>query len=171
LSADAWERFSDKGYRHYEVVFPGFKYNLTDLAASIGLSQLPHLATWAMRRELVWKRYDEAFAELPVTLPARPAPDTTHARHLYTLLIDDDAPVRRDEFLAEMHRRRIGTGVHYRALHTHPYYRERFGFRPEQFPNAYAIGERTVSLPLSPKLSDADIERIIREVRSILGKH
>jgi dTDP-4-amino-4,6-dideoxygalactose transaminase len=170
LSADAWQRFSDKGYRHYEVVFPGFKYNLTDLAASIGLSQLPHLAKWLVRRELVWKRYDEAFADLPVTLPASPAPDVTHARHLYTLLIADEAPVRRDEFLAEMHRRRIGTGVHYRALHTHPYYRERFGFSVEQFPNAYAIGERTVSLPLSPKLTDADVERIVREVRSILGK-
>lgn len=171
LSADAWERFSDKGYKHYEVVFPGFKYNLTDLAASIGLAQLPHLATWLARREVVWKRYDDAFADLPVTRPAPPAPDTQHARHLYTLLIDDEAPVRRDQFMAEMHRRRVGTGVHYRALHTHPYYLERFGYAPEQFPNAFAIGERTVSLPLSPKLTDADIERIIREVRSILGNH
>jgi dTDP-4-amino-4,6-dideoxygalactose transaminase len=171
LSADAWERFSDKGYKHYEVVFPGFKYNLTDLAASIGLAQLPHLATWLARRELVWKRYDDAFADLPVTRPAPPAPDTKHARHLYTLLIDDEAPIRRDQFMAEMHRRRIGTGVHYRALHTHPYYLERFAFAPEQFPNAFAIGERTVSLPLSPKLTDADVERIIRAVRSILGNH
>jgi dTDP-4-amino-4,6-dideoxygalactose transaminase len=170
LSADAWNRFSDKGYKHYDVVFPGFKYNLTDLAASIGLTQLPRLREWLERRALVWERYDQAFGDLPVTLPAPPAPDTTHARHLYTLLIRDDAPVGRDEFLGEMHRRRIGTGVHYRALHTHPYYRERWGYQPEQYPNAFAIGERTVSLPLSPKLSDADVDRIIREVRSILGK-
>jgi len=169
LSADAWNRFSDKGYKHYDVVFPGFKYNLTDLAASIGLAQLPNLEAWLVRRELIWSRYDAAFQDLPVRLPAAALPETRHARHLYTLLLDDAAPIRRDEFLSAMHQRGIGTGVHYRALHTHPYYRERWGFRPEQFPNAYWIGEHTVSLPLSPKLGDGDVDRIIREVRSILG--
>jgi dTDP-4-amino-4,6-dideoxygalactose transaminase len=169
LSADAWNRFSDKGYKHYDVVYPGFKYNLTDLAASIGLAQLPHLAAWLERRAQVWSRYDAAFESLPVTRPAPPEHDTTHARHLYTLLVHDDAPVSRDEFLGAMHQRRIGTGVHYRALHTHPYYRERWGFSPERFPNAYAIGERTVSLPLTPKLTDDEVERIIEGARAILS--
>jgi len=169
LSADAWSRFSDQGYKHYDVVFPGFKYNLTDLAASVGLAQLPKLGRWLKRREQIWMRYQDAFADLPVTRPAAPAPDTLHARHLYTLLIHDDAVVTRDEFMSEMHRRRIGTGVHYRALHTHHYYRERWSFRAEQFPNAYFIGEHTVSLPLGPKLTDADIERVIVAVRGILG--
>ena len=169
LSADAWSRFSDQGYKHYDVVFPGFKYNLTDLAASVGLAQLPKLGRWLKRREQIWMRYQDAFADLPVTRPAAPAPDTLHARHLYTLLIHDDAVVTRDEFMSEMHRRRIGTGVHYRALHTHHYYRERWRFRAEQFPNAYFIGEHTVSLPLGPKLTDADIERVIVAVRGILG--
>lgn len=168
LSADAWSRFSDQGYKHYDVVFPGFKYNLTDLAASVGLAQLPKLGNWLQRRKQIWDRYQEAFANLPLTRPAEPAPNTLHARHLYTVLIHDDAPVSRDGFLLEMHRRRIGTGVHYRALHTHPYYRDRWGFRPEQFPNAYAIGEHTVSLPLAPKLTDADVERVVRAVREIL---
>lgn len=169
LSADAWSRFSDQGYKHYDVVFPGFKYNLTDLAASVGLAQLPKLGAWLERRERIWGFYREALAGLPLTLPAQPAPDTLHARHLFTVLLHDDAKVTRDGFLAAMHQRRIGTGVHYRALHTHPYYRERWGFRPEQFPNAYAIGEHTVSLPLAPKLSDADVERVARAVREILG--
>jgi dTDP-4-amino-4,6-dideoxygalactose transaminase len=169
LSADAWSRFSDQGYKHYDVVLPGFKYNLTDLAASIGLAQLPKLGLWLKRREQIWAYYQDALASLPLTRPAEPEPDTVHARHLYTVLINADAKVSRDDFLTEMHRRRIGTGVHYRALHTHPYYRDRWGFRPEQFPNAYTIGERTVSLPLAPKLTDSDVERVVRATREILS--
>jgi dTDP-4-amino-4,6-dideoxygalactose transaminase len=114
-------------------------------------------------------RYQEELTNLPLTLPMPPAPDTLHARHLYTVLIHDDARVTRDEFLSKMHSRRIGTGVHYRALHTHPYYRERWAFRPEQFPNAWAIGEHTISLPLAPKLTDADVQRVIVGAREILG--
>jgi dTDP-4-amino-4,6-dideoxygalactose transaminase len=169
MSADAWSRFSDKGFKHYDVVFAGFKYNLTDLAASLGLAQLPRLAEWLERRNAVWARYDEAFADLPVTRPAPAEPDTVHARHLYTLLVDDDARVTRDGFLEEMQGRRIGTGVHYRALHVHPYYRDRWGYKPGDFPNAHAIGERTVSLPLSPKLDDGDVDRVIRAVHEIVG--
>jgi dTDP-4-amino-4,6-dideoxygalactose transaminase len=169
LSADAWSRFSDKGYKHYDVVFPGFKYNLTDMAASLGLAQLPQLDRWLVRRNEVWSRYDDAFRDLPVTRPAPVAPDTIHARHLYTLLVGGDAPVSRDEFLLEMHKRRIGTGVHYRALHTQPYYVERWGYRPDQFPNAAWIGAHTVSLPLTPKLEDREVDRVIAAVREILG--
>jgi len=169
MSADAWSRFSDSGYKHYEVVSPGFKYNLTDIAASLGLTQLPRLPQWLKRREAMWNRYNEAFAGLPLTLPSDPEPGTVHARHLYTVLINDDARVTRDTFMVKMHQRRIGTGVHYRALHTHPYYAERWGFRPEQFPNAYYVGERTVSLPFSPKLTDAEIERVVLAVREIVS--
>lgn len=169
MSADAWSRFSDSGYKHYDVVFPGFKYNLTDMAASLGLVQLPQVPAWLERRERIWSWYDEAFADLPLVLPAPEEADTVHARHLYTVRLTDDARVSRDQFLTEMHRRRIGTGVHYRALHVHPYYRERWGFRPEQFPNAYRTGERTVSLPLSPKLGEHEVERVIRATREILG--
>lgn len=168
MSADAWSRFSDKGYKHYDVIFPGFKYNLTDLAASLGLAQFPKLEGWLRRRHELWSRYDEAFADLPVTLPAPAEHGTLHARHLYTILIHDDAPVSRDDFMSQMHKRGIGTGVHYRALHTHPYYRDRFGYRPEQFPNANYIGQRTVSLPLTAKLKDVDVDRIIKATREIL---
>lgn len=169
MSADAWSRFSDKGYRHYDVVQPGFKYNLTDMAASLGLTQLPRLADWLIRREQIWSQYDEAFASLPVTTPLSAEPGSVHARHLYTLIIRDDAPLRRDEFVAGMHELGIGTGIHYRALHTHAYYRDHYGYAPEQFPNAWYIGERTVSLPLSPKLRDEDVARVISAVRRLLG--
>jgi len=169
MSADAWSRFSDKGYKHYAVVFPGFKYNLTDLAASIGVVQMRSIEPWLKRRNEIWAQYDEAFADLPVVRPAPEEANTTHARHLYTLMITDDAKVSRDEFMAAMHQRKVGTGVHYRALHVHPYYAERFGYVPEQFPNAYWIGERTVSIPLTQKLTDREVERVIAAVRGILG--
>ncbi len=169
MSADAWSRFSDKGYKHYAVVFPGFKYNLTDLAASIGLVQMDRIEPWLRRRNEVWARYEAAFADLPVERPATPEPNTVHARHLYTLLIRDDAPVDRDTFMGELHRRKIGTGVHYRALHVHPYYRDRFGYHPEQLPNANWIGEHTVSIPLTQKLTDREVDRVITAVRDVLG--
>jgi dTDP-4-amino-4,6-dideoxygalactose transaminase len=170
LSADAWSRFSDDGYKHYDVTFPGFKYNLTDMAASLGLAQLPKLEGWLRRREEICARYDEAFSDLPVVRPAPSEPETVHARHLYTLLILDDAPVTRDGFLSAMHRRRVGTGVHYRALHMQTYYRERCGYRPDQFPNAAYIGERTVSIPLSPKLTESEVTRVIEAVRGTLSR-
>jgi dTDP-4-amino-4,6-dideoxygalactose transaminase len=168
LSADAWSRFSDDGYRHYDVTYPGFKYNLTDMAASLGLAQLPKLESWLRRREEIWARYDDAFSDLPVSRPKPPEPDTIHARHLYTLLVLDHAPISRDGFLSGMHRRGVGTGVHYRALHTQTYYRERCGYRSDQFPNAAYIGERTVSIPLSPKLTDDEVSRVIDAERATL---
>ncbi|MBN1491112.1 MAG: DegT/DnrJ/EryC1/StrS aminotransferase family protein [Phycisphaerae bacterium] len=171
LSGDAWRRFSDGGYRHYEVVFPGFKNNMTDLAAAIGLCQLPRLVPWLTRRGEIWSQYDEAFADLPCWRPAPPEPGTVHARHLYTLLLDCAAAgLSRDQFMAELHQRGIGTGVHYRALHLHKYYRERFGYKPEDFPNAAWISERTVSLPLSAKLTPEDVDRIVTTVQSVLSK-
>lgn len=169
LSRDAWKRFSDDGYRHYQVVYPGFKYNMMDLQAAIGLCQLPRIDAWLRRREAIWARYDAAFADLPCITPAPPAPDTVHARHLYTLLVDvDQLGKSRDQVMAELHAKGIGTGVHYVAVHLHEYYRERFGFRPEDYPAAAWISERTLSLPMSPKLTDADVERIIGAVRESL---
>lgn len=171
LSRDAWRRFSDAGYRHYTVEAPGFKYNMMDLQAAIGLHQLPHVEAWLRRREEIWQRYDEAFADLPVDRPAPPEPYGRHARHLYTLYIDAErAGIDRDTFMARLHAWGIGTGVHYIAVHLHPYYRERFGYRPEDFPNATWISERTVSLPLSPHLTDEDVADVIAAVRLALGR-
>jgi dTDP-4-amino-4,6-dideoxygalactose transaminase len=170
LSADAWKRFSDEGYKHYEVTEPGFKYNMMDLQAALGIHQLARVEQNLLRREAIWRRYDEAFAGLPAFLPAPPEPGSRHARHLYTLLVDlDQAPVTRDELMLGLHRRNIGSGVHYRALHLHPYYRDTFGYRPGDFPDAEWISDRTISLPLSPGMTDDDVEDVVAAVTQVLG--
>jgi dTDP-4-amino-4,6-dideoxygalactose transaminase len=170
MSQDAWKRFSDEGYRHYEVVACGFKYNMMDLQAAIGIHQLARVeAAWQRRRE-IWERYDDAFSRLPLGTPAPAEPESRHALHLYTVLVDESASgVTRDAFLARMTREGIGVGVHYQALPEHPYYRETLGWRPEDTPHATAIGRRTVSLPLSPKLSDGDVSDVIVAVRRALA--
>lgn len=171
MSADAWSRFSDEGYKHYDVIFTGFKYNMTDVQAAIGIRQLAKVDGWLQRRREIWARYDEAFADLPCLRPAPEEAETVHARHLYTLLIDEaTAGITRDQFLQTLHRNGIGCGVHYRSLHVHPYYRKRFGFKPDDFPNAYYVGEHTASIPLSPHLTGEQVERIIGVVRATLRK-
>jgi len=112
----------------------------------------------------------EAFTDLPIGLPAQPAPDTRHAYHLFTVMVDEArCGISRDDFLNAMNARRIGTGAHYLSVPEHPYYQQRFGWKPEQWPHAMKIGRETVSLPLSPKLTDGDMERVIGAVRSIIG--
>jgi dTDP-4-amino-4,6-dideoxygalactose transaminase len=165
MTKDAWRRYSDEGYRHYEVTFPGFKYNMMDMQAALGLAQLPYLAERLQRRTEIWRAYDEAFAGLPLRLPPCEEPGTVHARHLYTLQLDLDR-VRggRDELMQALQKENIGTGVHYRSLHLQPYYRERFGFRPGDFPRAAAVSERVLSIPLSAKLTDDDVGDVIAAV-------
>ncbi len=166
MSKDAWKRFSDSGYKHYQVVVPGFKYNMMDLQAAIGIHQLARVEVALQRRNEIWQRYNQAFADLPVTVPASDEPHTLHARHLYTLMIDKGkCGVSRDEFLERLHSQNIGAGVHYVGVHLQPYYQTRFGYRPEDFPNATWISDRTVSIPLSPKLTDEDVEDVIEAVR------
>lgn len=170
MSKDAWHRFSDKGYKHYEVVECGFKYNMMDLQAAIGIHQLARIErNWSIRQE-AWSCYDAAFSALPLGLPAAPDAHTRHAFHLYTVLVDEAmAGVERDEFLSRMHVRGIGTGVHYMSVAGHPYYRGRFGWHPDAWPNAHRIGLRTVSLPLSAKLAQSDLDRVIESVRASLS--
>jgi len=171
MSADAWKRFGDEGYKHYFVVEAGFKYNMMDLQAAIGIHQLARVEENHVRRRAVWEMYDRAFADLPLGLPAPEEPNTRHARHLYTILVDEArCGVSRDDFLTRMTREGIGVGVHYLSAPEHPYYQQRYGWRPEDWPEAMTIGRRTVSLPLSPKLSDADVADVIEAVRLILSE-
>jgi len=170
LSADAWKRYSDSGYRHYEVVFPGFKSNMTDIQASLGLHQLARVEKNLRKREEIWARYDAALADLPMDLPPPPEPDTRHARHLYAPLLKlDRIGMTRDEFMHKLQAENIGSGVHFVSLHLQKYYRETFGFQPQDFPVAFDASQRTVSLPLSARLSDQDADDVIRAVRHILG--
>lgn len=170
MSRDAWKRFSDDGYKHYQVVFPGFKYNMMDIQAAIGIHQLDRIEAGLQRRNEIWDIYNKAFANLPVSLPAPDEPDTLHARHLYTLMIDEqESGISRDAFMNTLHKMNIGTGVHYLGVHLHPYYIDRFGFKPEDYPNATWVSERTVSIPLSPSLTNEDIEYVIDAVTTVLS--
>ena len=171
MSKNAWKRFSDEGYKHYFVKEAGFKYNMTDMQAALGIHQLARVdANWQYR-EQIWNRYNQAFANLPLTLPTPPEADTRHAYHLYTVLVDRDRTgLTRDDFLDHMTRHNIGVGVHYLSIPEHPFYREKLGWRCEDFPEAKRIGRQTVSLPISPKLTAADVEDVITAVTRIIAE-
>ncbi len=171
MSKDAWTRYSDEGFKHYQVIYPGYKYNMMDIQASLGIHQMKRVGQYLKRREQIWAMYDNAFAELPVIVPAPPEPDTVHARHLYTLLIDiDRIQITRDEVQQGLYEMNIGTGIHFISLHLHEYYKKTFGFRPDDFPNAKFISDRTISLPLSAKLTDQDVEDVITALCIVLDK-
>jgi dTDP-4-amino-4,6-dideoxygalactose transaminase len=166
MSKDAWKRFSDAGFKHYDVVEAGFKYNMMDLQAAIGIHQLARVEAWWTRREEIWNRYQEAFADSPLGLPAPVEPHTRHAYHLYTVLVDESrVRVDRDQFLNAMTAQNIGVGVHYRSVPEHPYYQRSLGWKATDFPEAHRIGRQTVSLPISAKLDDSDVEDVITAVR------
>jgi dTDP-4-amino-4,6-dideoxygalactose transaminase len=171
MSKDAWKRFGDDGYKHYQVVECGFKYNMMDLQAAIGIHQLGRVEENWKKRQAIWRRYNEAFAELPIALPAEPEPDTRHAFHLYTVLIDEGkAGITRDQFLTKMTQAGIGVGVHYVSLVEHPYYQQTLGWSSDDCPHAVRIGRQTVSLPISPKLTEEDVERVIGAVRDAISR-
>lgn len=157
MTADAWSRFVG-GPTGYEVVEAGFKYNMTDVAAALALPQLEAVEEHWKRRELVWQMYSERLSGLPLQLPAAPEEGSRHAYHLYTPLLRlEDISVPRDRIIAAIDAEGIGVGIHYVPVHQHPYYRRRFGFENSDFPNATFVGERTLSLPLSPAMSEQDV--------------
>lgn len=169
MSKDAWKRFGDEGYKHYQVVYAGYKYNMMDIQAAIGIHQLPRVETYWKRRQEIWDLYNKEFKDLPVTLPAPIEKNTKHSYHLYTLLLNlEKLSITRDQFLDKMAKENIGIGVHYIALHLHPYYKEKYGYKKGDFPNAEWISERTVSIPLSAKLSDEDVKDVINAVKGII---
>jgi len=172
MSKGAWRRYSDEGFKHYQIIFPGFKYNMMDIQAALGIHQLKRLEAGLARREELWKRYDEAFKDLPLVTPAPPEKNTRHARHLYTILVKlEDVKADRDTIQQALHEENIGTGIHYISLHLHEYYRERYGFKPDDFPNALYVSERTISLPLSTKLTDDDVQDVIDAVKKVMDRY
>lgn len=170
MSKDAWKRFGDEGYKHYQVVECGYKYNMMDMQAAIGIHQLQRVNPYWHKRQDLWQRYNDAFADLPIILPAPVERDTRHAYHLYTVLIDQHrCGLGRDEFLDAMASRNIGVGVHYLSIPEQPFYQQTFGWSPEEYPSATRIGRQTVSLPLSAKLTNEDVEDLIGAVRDVLS--
>ncbi len=166
MSRDAWSRYSGVGSPHYDVVMAGFKYNMMDVQAALGLQQLARIDAMHARRAAIWNIYDTAFRALPLVRPAVPEPGTVHARHLYAVLVDQDVcGFSRDGLAAKLRDRGVASSVHFRALHLHPYYAERFNLRRGMFPNAEFISDRTLSLPLSAAMSDEDVDRVVEAVR------
>jgi dTDP-4-amino-4,6-dideoxygalactose transaminase len=163
MSKDAASRYSEK-YRHWDMLALGWKYNLDDIHSSLLIRQLPRLEGYLRRREELARRYDQAFRSLPgVELPARPG---RGALHLYTVWVEEG---RRDDVLARLQEDGVGVAVNYRAIHTLSYFRESLGFRPEAFPVARRIGNRTLSLPFYPKLTDAEAEHVMGAVHRAVG--
>ncbi|MBI5502692.1 MAG: DegT/DnrJ/EryC1/StrS family aminotransferase [Deltaproteobacteria bacterium] len=171
ISKDAWKRYTSEGSWYYEVLAPGFKYNLTDLAAAIGRVQLARAQEMLRKREAIAKRYLEAFDDNDALIVPTVLPDRTHAWHLFSLRLRLEAlSLSRDTFLDELKARGIGTSVHYIPLHLQPCYRETFGYRPGDFPVAEDAYRRSVSLPIYSKMSDADVDRVINAILDVVHR-
>jgi dTDP-4-amino-4,6-dideoxygalactose transaminase len=169
MSRDAWKRYTETGSWYYEVVAAGYKDNMTDVQAALGIHQLRRLECFIQRRQSIATRYREAFADLSeLTLP-RELPGRNHIYHLFAVRLA--AGIDRAQFIQELQAAKIGASVHFIPLHRHPFYQERFGYGPEQFPVAESIYRGLLSLPLYPKMSDEDVEDVIRAVRGILLEH
>jgi dTDP-4-amino-4,6-dideoxygalactose transaminase len=172
MDREAWNRFGKKGSQHYEIITPGYKYNMMDIQAALGLHQLKQLDSFIKRRTGIALRYQKVLAEWPQwTITGAPAYQHLHAWHLYTPLINPGAAkMDRDAFMQGMKERNIGTGLHYRAVHLYPYYRDTFGFKRGDFPNAETISDRIVSLPLFPAMIDADQDRVLAAMEDLFRK-
>jgi dTDP-4-amino-4,6-dideoxygalactose transaminase len=171
MSRDAWKRYSAEGCWYYEVVRPGFKCNMTDIQAAMGLHQLRKLPQFQARRRAIAHRYNQAFSQVPeVQIPAA-RPEVEHAWHLYVLRLNLEClTISRNRFIDELKARNIGTSVHFIPVHLHPYYREKYGYRPENFPIAYREYQRIISLPLYPRMSDQDVEDVIEAVCDVVAR-
>jgi dTDP-4-amino-4,6-dideoxygalactose transaminase len=168
MSKDAWMRYGDDGFVHYDVVEPGFKYNLTDLAAAFGIHQLARVERLWHRRQQLWDFYLRELADLPLVLPAPWPANVRHALHLFTCLVDDARTrVTRDQVLGRLHQLRIGAGVHYRAVHLLDYYRRTYGHQEGDLPNAEWIGARTFSIPFSAAVTDEDAADVVRALHAV----
>ncbi len=170
MSRDAFDRFTSKTPAwYYEVVAPGFKYNMTDVAAAMGVVQLARLPQFVEHRQYLAARYNSQLAALPLTLPANAHPGDTHAWHLYVIRLREGTAITRDEVIQALSDRGIGTSVHYVPLHRHPYWRDRYQLTPAMFPQAEAAYQAMISIPLFTAMTDTDQDRVIRALHEVLG--
>lgn len=174
ISKDAWNRYSDNGNWYYEIVAPGFKYNMTDISAALGIAQLKKADKFFNRRTEIAQMYNEEFNDIEaIESPntSRPTSDTNHSWHLYIIKLNlESLSIDRNQFIEELKNRGIGTSVHFIPLHLHPYYRKTYGYKPEDFPIAYETYKRIISLPIYPKMTDDDVTRVIKAVKEIAKK-
>ena len=171
MSRDAWRRYDDDGSWYYEVIQPGFKYNMPDIAAAIGIQQLKKLPKFQTRRREIVQRYNEAFLKFEELQIPIERPQVEHAWHLYVIRLNFDLlRISRNQFIEELKARNIGTSVHFIPIHLHPYYRDKYGFKPDDFPVAYREYQRIISLPLYPKMTDQDVEDVIETVINVIQR-
>lgn len=169
INRDAFDRFvSTKPSWYYEVVAPGFKYNLTDIASALGIEQLKRLPEFLIRRQALAANYFRELADLPVLLPAEAPEGDGHAWHLFVIRLTKSAHLSRDEVIQELSDRGIGTSVHYLPLHRQPYWRDRYGLKPENFPHTEQAFQSMISIPLYTAMSDDDQRMVVAALRHIL---
>jgi perosamine synthetase len=172
ISHDAWKRYAKEGSWYYEVLRPGFKYNLTDIGAAIGIEQLKKCDVFGAARDEIASAYNEAFADVPEIRTPLCRPELQHAWHLYVIQLQlDRLKIGRDQFIEALKERGVGTSVHFIPLHLHPYYRDTFGYARDDFPQASEVFERIMSLPIYPRMTDADVGHVVEAVREIAQEH
>jgi dTDP-4-amino-4,6-dideoxygalactose transaminase len=179
MSHDAWKRYTSTGSWYYEVVAAGYKYNMTDIQAAIGLHQLRKLPQFQARRRNIVRRYNEAFSQFEELQVPTERPEVESAWHLYVLRLNLECFSKfriphsaiRNRFIEELKACNIGTSVHFIPIHLHPYYRDKYGYRPDDFPVAYHEYQRILSLPLYPRMSDQDVEDVVEAVCDVAEKH
>jgi len=172
ISKDAWKRYTASGSWYYEVEYPGYKYNLTDMAAALGLVQLKRAEEFYRARKRIAKSYHAGFADLAEIHTPAIRDDVQHAWHLYVIQLElDRLRIGRDEFIEALKRENIGTSVHFIPLHLHPFYKHSFGYQPSDFPYATVAFERIISLPIFPKMRDADVDRVVSTVRKVVQQY
>jgi dTDP-4-amino-4,6-dideoxygalactose transaminase len=170
INRDAFDRFTSKAPSwYYEIVAPGFKYNMTDVAAAMGIHQLKKANAFQKKRALIAAMYDEAFAALPIICPPQAAANDIHSWHLYAIQLDDSVKVGRDQFIESLYAQGIGCSVHYIPLHLQPYWRDTYKLTPEMFPVSQKIYEHTLSLPIYPRMTTEDVERVVAAVKVALS--
>jgi dTDP-4-amino-4,6-dideoxygalactose transaminase len=171
LSRHAWQRYTARRLMLSDALYPGYKYNMPDLLASLGIHQLQRVESGLLIRERYARMYDDAFADMPgISLQPRPTDGRNrHGLHLYVLVLDlEQFRVSRNQIIDALLAENIGAALHYRALHMHPYYRNTYGYQPDDFPIAASIGESILSLPLTPCMSEKDVQDVIEAVHKVL---
>lgn len=172
ISRDAWKRYTTGGSWYYEVHEAGYKYNMTDIQAALGISQLRKLDAMREMRKRIADRYTEAFSGTDALTPLDSRPDRSSSCHLYVLCIDPDShDIDRAGFIEELGRRGIGTSVHFIPLHRHPFYRHNFGYEAKDFPGAERFYERVISLPVYPGMTDEQTDYVIESIKDVSSKH
>jgi dTDP-4-amino-4,6-dideoxygalactose transaminase len=170
ISRDAWKRYTDAGYRHYDIIHPGYKYNMFDLQAALLESQFRRLEQFWIRRRDITARYRAALADVPEIVLLADRPHVKHAYHLFPVVIrTEQLTVDRDTVMQAIQAEGIGIGIHYRAVHLHPYYQSSFGLKRGMFPNAEYYSDRTLSLPFFPGMSDADVDDAVAAVKKVIA--